>query len=114
MDLGADFDESMDESDSVAISATWRDAADIGGYVILNPHWLLSAMKCVLTHKLHRDLNISSEQHSQFETSQFFGNPHNEKNGIASWLFVEQLMKRNTVELPKDYHKRLEYVDVLR
>jgi hypothetical protein len=107
-----EFDEILGDSDSDSISATWKDTGDIGGYVVLSPHWLLNAMKCVLTHKLSREVNL--ERSSHFEISKYFGSVHNQKNGIASWLFVEQLLKLNSVKLPREYSKRLEHSYVLR
>jgi hypothetical protein len=112
MGISAEFDECFGDSDYDSVSATWRDTGDIGGYVVLNPHWLLNAMKCVLTHKLSREINF--ERSSQFEISKYFGSMHNQKNGIASWLFVERLMRLNSVELPREYYKRLEHSYVLR
>lgn len=43
------YDESND--------SCWTDSLVISDYVILNPHWLLSAMKGVLTHKLSGDVS---------------------------------------------------------
>ena len=45
-----DFAESED------IRSTWTDNLEISDYVVLNPHWLLDAMKGILTHKLDRDV----------------------------------------------------------
>lgn len=97
-------------------SATWSwvdDCLDIGSYVVLNPHWLLNAVKGVLTHELSLDVRSLRQSMGAAETDRKFGFSSDERNGIVRWPLIETLLSRKS-EIGSDPYERKNTLQILR
>lgn len=96
-------------------SATWAwvESLDIGSYVVLNPHWLLNAVKGVLTHELSTDVHFLRQSMGSVEIDRRFGQSNDERNGIVRWPLIEALLSRNS-EIASEPNERHNTLQVLR
>jgi hypothetical protein len=92
-------------------SQTWGDSLDIGNYVVLNPHWLLNAVKGVLTHELSGDVKTLRQHWG--DDARIFGSSDDERNGIVRWPLIESLLARRS-EIASEPKERANTLRVLR
>ena len=95
-----------------AESSVWTESLDIGEYVVLNPHWLLNAVKGVLTHELSTDVKSLREKMGG-DTEQKYGWLSDQRNGIVRWPLIEELLSLRS-EIGGNEQERKDNLKVLR
>lgn len=114
-DVNALFDNTSTADANTDDSATWSwvDSVDIGSYVVLNPHWLLNAVKGVLTHELLTDVRMLRQSLGIAESDRTYGMSIDERNGIINWPIIEKLLSRRS-EIALEPEERQSTLKVLR